>query len=64
LCTIRAISGVGKLRTTKPERGFEIQPHLEEHALHWKVSESHKASPPRGKGGSSVRTCSVEGDEP
>ena len=26
----------------KPERGFEIQQHLEEHALHWKVGESPK----------------------
>lgn len=33
------------LRTTKTERIFEIQPHLEEHALHRKVGESHKASP-------------------
>jgi hypothetical protein len=32
------------LRTTKLEGRFEIQPHLEEHALHWKVGQSPKAS--------------------
>lgn len=26
------------------EGRFEIQPHLEEHALHWKVGQSPKAS--------------------
>jgi len=31
------------LRTAKSEGRFEIQPHLEEHALHWKVGESPKA---------------------
>ncbi|CAK9046040.1 Regulator of nonsense transcripts 1 (Up-frameshift suppressor 1 homolog), partial [Durusdinium trenchii] len=30
-------------RTTRMERGFDIQPHLEEHALHWKVSEVQQA---------------------
>ena len=33
---------IGDLRTVKYERSFWIQPHLEEHALHWKVSESPK----------------------
>ncbi|CAL1147463.1 unnamed protein product [Cladocopium goreaui] len=28
--------------TTKSEGRFEIQPHLQEHALHWKVSQSPK----------------------
>lgn len=32
-----------KLRTTKSERSFEIQPHLVEHALHWKVGGAPKA---------------------
>ncbi|CAK9045986.1 Regulator of nonsense transcripts 1 (Up-frameshift suppressor 1 homolog) [Durusdinium trenchii] len=35
----RAHGSMYKGGTTRMERGFDIQPHLEEHALHWKVSE-------------------------
>ena len=35
-------------RTAKYEGRFEIQPHLEELALHWKVSQLPKAAVPSG----------------
>ena len=56
------------LRTAKLEGRFEIQPHLEEHALHWKVGESPQAGRPKtnapraGRGLGVVKQCLLEGE--